>query len=559
MTDQSNNEEHTEAGFGSQVRQLLGSASSDAPTAPGVDLFRSDGNFSPTGVERRRRRWATAGAVGLASAAAGVSFFVVQSDPTDTVRTADPAPVASTSPTTQPLVSTSGPAETSPSVSTQPTTTAVPGDATVTPTPLLLFTFVDGYDLDYAVTDPGEQIRLVRYRDDQPDSPAIALIIRGYTDDFLNPVRELGRQTWSVNGRTVYDDNQLAGCLPDYCSVGLQWDDNTNVSVAWSAPEGTELGPEHSIESLVDFVSDLGETDPKVFRPVVAAFGPTISAHGVLVAGPDGVIAFDGWEQEPLVLTTMPAIKAIGLPDGRVLVQTQYSVEPSGLFIVDPNNAGQPPTPYWPSAIPDDGTVSIDVEDAATINGIPTLLLQVKNPDNGTLELASINATNEDRRVIADFPDASLGLFPKGFLDIDLRDTESSPAIGGITYDRYDPVVFFSDLNGQRDEFFEQSVMGPNVRALGLDPNNFLVSKDIGGPITISDQVGDQFVEIDIQDPDLANEVNGSLEIEPALLRTGPVSGSVWVQGSDMEWIEIGLDGIERNRVTGITLTTTNR
>ena len=161
--------------------------------------------------------------------------------------------------------------------------------------------------------------------------------------------------------------------------------------------------------------------------------------------------------------------------------------------------------------------------------------------------------------MIADFPDASLGLFPKGFLDIDLRDTESSPAIGGITYDRYDPVVFFSDLNGQRDEFFEQSVMGPNVRALGLDPNNFLVSKDIGGPITISDQVGDQFVEIDIQDPDLANEVNGSLEIEPALLRTGPVSGSVWVQGSDMEWIEIGLDGIERNRVTGITLTTTNR
>jgi len=574
MTDQSNNEDHTDAGFDSQVRQLLRTASSDAPTAPGVDSFRSAGKTTPTRLRRRRRRWATAGAIGLAGAAAGVSFFVVQSDPTDTVRTVDRPPVASTSPTTQPPVSTS--AETSPSVSTQPstpaaplstrpTTTAVPGDATVTPTPLLLFSFVDGYDLDYAVTAPGEQIRLVRYRDDRPDSPAIELILRGTPDDFLNPVRELDRQTWSVNGRTVYDDNQLDGCAPDYCSVGLQWDNNTNVSVAWSAPAGAELGPEHSIESLVDFVSDLGETSPEVFRPVVVSFGPTISAHGVLVAGPDGVVAFDGREQEPLVLTTMPAIKAIGLPDGRVLVQTGFSVDPSGLFIVDPNTAGQtPPTPYWPSAIPDDGTVSIDVEDAATINGVPTLLLQVKNPDNGTLELASINASNEDRRVIAEFPDASLGFFPKGFLDIDLRGTDGVPAIGGITYDGFEPEVFFSDLNGQRDQRFEQqSAMGPNVRAVGLDPNVFLVSKAVGGPITIIDQVGDQLVEIDIRDPALANEVDGSLEIEPLLLRTFPVSGSVWVQGSNpegvIEWIEIGVDGLERNRVPGITLTTNNR
>ena len=477
-----------------------------------------------------------------------------------------PIPTDSGSPTTEPSpTAATQPSTSVGSTSTPPPATTVPNDLAVTPTPLELFSFQDGYAVDYAVTAPGEGIRLVRYRDDQPDSPAIELTIRGATDDFLNRVRELDRQTWTVNGRTVYDDNELAGCLPDYCSVGLQWDDNTNVSVAWSAPEGTELGPEHSIESLVEFVSNLRETDPEVFRPVVVSSGPTISARGVLLASPDGVVAFDGWERQPRVLTTISATKAIGLPDGRVLVQTEFSVGPSGLFIVDPNDAPQtPPAPYWPSAIPADGTVSIDVEDAATINGVPTLLLQVKNPDNGTLELASINASNEDRRVIAEFPDASLGFFPKGFLDIDLRDTESIPAIGGITYDGFEPEVFFSDLNGRRDRRFEQqSAMGPNVRAVGLDPNVFLVSKAVGGPITIIDQVGDQFVEIDIRDPALANEVDGSLEIEPLLLRTFPVSGSVWVQGSNpegvIEWIEIGVDGIERNRVTATTLTTTNR
>jgi hypothetical protein len=529
---------------------------------------RLDSSLSP---KRTRHRWFAAAAA-VTMAVAGVAALAWPRSDTDPVRVATETvalpsiPTDSGSPSTEPSPTASTqPSTSAGATSTAPSTTAVPNDFTVTPTPLALFSILDGYDLDYAVTAPGGGIRLVRYRDDQPDSPAIELILRGTGDDFLNPVRELDRQTWTVNGRTVYDDNEFAGCLPDYCSVGLQWDDNTSVSVAWSAPEGTELGPEHSIESLVGFVSDLGETDPEVFRPVVVSSGPTISAHGVLLASPDGVVAFDGWERQPRVLTTMPAIKAIGLPDGRVLVQTNFSVEPSGLFVVDPNDAPQtPPAPYWPSAIPADGTVSIDVEDAATINGVPTLLLQVKNPDNGTLELASIDASNEDRRVIAEFPDASLGFLPKGFLDVDLRDTESIPAIGGITYNGFEPEVFFSDLNGQRDQRFEQqSAMGPNVRAVGLDPNVFLVSKAVGGPIRIIDQVGDQFVEIDIRDPALANEVDGSLEIEPQLLRTFPVSGSVWVQGSNpegvIEWIEVGVDGIGRNRVTATTLTTTNR
>ncbi len=427
------------------------------------------------------------------------------------------------------------------------------------PTPLLLNSYIEGYELDFAVTEPIGQFRFVRYRSDQPDSPAIELIVRGVSDDFLDPLRDLNRQTWSVNGRTVYDDNEGVGCVPDYCSVGLQWDDNTNVSVTWTARPGTQLGAEHSIDRLVDMVSDLDETVPEAFRPAVTPFGPTISSHGVLVAGPDGVVAFDGWEQEPLVLTTTPAIKAIGLPDGRVLVQTGYSVDPSGLFIVDPTDAGQnEPLPYWPIAIPADGTVSIDVEDAATINGVPTLLLQVKNQDDGALELASVDATSEDRRVVATFPDASLGYFPKGFLDVDLRDFESLPAIGGVFYDGFEPVAFFADLDGQRSSFFEQSVLGQDTRAVAFDPSGFLVSKDVGGPLTIRDQVGDQFVEVEIQDARLSDEIDASLEIEPRLLRTLPVTGSVWIQSADTQWIEVGIDGIERNRITGTNLTTTN-
>ena len=225
MTDQSNDGDRAEAGFDNQIRRLLGDAGSDAPTAPRVESFGSNGNVSPTGFERRRRRWATAGAVGLAGAAAGVAFFIVRSEPTDTIRPADPPPVTSTSPTTQPPVSTAVTADTSSTASTQPsassaptstpTTTTVPSDSTATPTPLLLFNLADGYDLDYAVTAPGGQIKLVRYRDGQSDSPAIELILRGTPDDFQNPVLELSRETWSANGRTIYDDNQLAGCLPD--------------------------------------------------------------------------------------------------------------------------------------------------------------------------------------------------------------------------------------------------------------------------------------------------------------------------------------------------------
>ncbi len=89
--------------------------------------------------------------------------------------------------------------------------------------------------------------------------PDLVLILRATPDFFATPI-ELGRETWPVNGRTVVNDGEGDGrCLPDVCSVGVQWDDTTAVSVMWWAPvdAGVELGPEHTHESLVVIAATL--------------------------------------------------------------------------------------------------------------------------------------------------------------------------------------------------------------------------------------------------------------------------------------------------------------
>lgn len=562
MSDQNRPQDQPDLALDNQLRRLVGNATSDTPPAPPIESFTEIApKPQPHQVDLSRRRWIVAGATGITAAATVVLFIVfAPGQPEDSrLRTIPSITIEHTNP------STTAPSGAGPTTGL-PATTSVEAtpESELKFTPLLLEPSVQGYTLDYAVSIGGSSdLGLVRYLDDSSDSPSLELIIRDAPDSFLDRVRELDRQTWDVDGRTVYDDNQGEGCLPNYCSVGLQWDENTNVSVTWTARPGTVLGPENDMESLVEHAAALHAAAASTFRPTVSAIGPTISKQGVLVAGPDGVIAFDGWAPDPLVLTTMPAFKATGLPDGRVLIQNDFSVAADGMFVFDPSaDDNAELEPYWPSPIPNDASTSIDIEDAATIGGVPTLLMEVTSGGTRSLELAAIDGSDVERRVIAEFP-RGVGENSDGLLNVDLRDTKSIPAIAGILYELSGPTPIFLSLDGERSTDAEESLLATApVLSVGLDTDSYLVAQLDEGPIMILDQTGDQHREITLDNSLFPNQ-RGSLRIEPTLQRTIPVTGSVWLKLQTLDglgvWIEVGVDGEERNRVAGTRLTATNR
>ncbi len=127
-------------------------------------------------------------------------------------------------------------------------------------TELSLQELPNGYSFASAVRDDtgDNQVGMVRFVG-PAGQPDLVLIVRALPDFFATPI-DLGRETWPVNDRTVVNDGEGDGrCLPDVCSVGVQWDDTTAVSVMWWAPvdTGVELGPEHTLESLVVIASTL--------------------------------------------------------------------------------------------------------------------------------------------------------------------------------------------------------------------------------------------------------------------------------------------------------------
>lgn len=60
------------------------------------------------------------------------------------------------------------------------------------------------------------------------------------------------------------------------------------------------------------------------------------------------------------------------MPDGRIVVQTRSAPLPGELIVEPPRDPEAPMEPFWPDGYPDDGSVQIDVEDAATIDGVAT-------------------------------------------------------------------------------------------------------------------------------------------------------------------------------------------
>jgi hypothetical protein len=136
-------------------------------------------------------------------------------------------------------------------------------------TELSLQELPDGYTFESAVRDSSgdPQVGMARFVGPE-GQPALVLLTRATPDFFRTPI-ELGRETWPVNGRTVVNDGEGDGsCLPDVCSVGVQWDDSTAVSVLWMGDPaaGVELGPEHTVESLVVIAATLMEVPDSFYR-----------------------------------------------------------------------------------------------------------------------------------------------------------------------------------------------------------------------------------------------------------------------------------------------------
>lgn len=118
------------------------------------------------------------------------------------------------------------------------------------------------------------------------NSTELWLVVRDSTADpahFDNQMRDLGRQSWEVDGRTVWSDGQLDGCLPDVCSVGVQWDDSTVVSLMWVDPEGGSIAPGSDQNSLLALLPTL-TVDPSVWTNT-----PDVSAEAS--ADPDVLLA----------------------------------------------------------------------------------------------------------------------------------------------------------------------------------------------------------------------------------------------------------------------------
>ena len=77
---------------------------------------------------------------------------------------------------------------------------------------------------------------------------------------FPLPIERLqvvGWEPFDVNGRDVWPDGETEGCLPEACSIGIQWDDDTYVSLMWVDPDGGNLADGSTIDALLDLVANL--------------------------------------------------------------------------------------------------------------------------------------------------------------------------------------------------------------------------------------------------------------------------------------------------------------
>lgn len=185
-------------------------------------------------------------------------------------------------------------------------------------TPLALASPPPGFVLRGVEYESSGSSGVARYGTDA-HSTELWLTVRDNPDWFTH-LADLERQTWDSAGRTVWSDGELDGCLPDTCSIGVQWDDHAAISLAWVEPDAGTLAPGSDQTSLLALLPTI-VVDPSTWqqaepadnttvsnpdasadtsgRLLAPAAGTTVESANALVAGPAGsgaatVLAPDG-------------------------------------------------------------------------------------------------------------------------------------------------------------------------------------------------------------------------------------------------------------------------
>jgi hypothetical protein len=329
--------------FGPGVARALHRIDDLAPTPPDFDDVRRQASGAPERV-RSRRSLVLAVSTVLVLGAAGLVWLRATSDPavdpvSTTPSTMEPAPVPPTA-TTQPdttTTATTAPPTTLPQ--STPNGAVLPSFTRLAPTSL-----PDGYSLERAVWERlGDMdTGYATYRTEDSDG-VIGVTIRGAADFFANRANA-GAPVTAVGDRPVYADTQTGTCDGVFCSLGVQWDASTAVSVEWSSPSGqSEAGL--TVDDLVGIVESLEPSADTWFRGALQEY---FAQDGACSTVPDDVI--------PFVLSVVP--------DGYQLAFAHYEETPEGTYgLARYDAAGGPevggnsitvigrPTPMWPATL----------------------------------------------------------------------------------------------------------------------------------------------------------------------------------------------------------------
>ena len=124
--------------------------------------------------------------------------------------------------------------------------------------PLLFESAPAGYRLHWARYDgnlPADTTGLARYVGPAGE-PEIAILLRPEPRAYSGKLEE-DTQTWRVKRRRAAAEPASGLCIDSVCSVNIQWNDSTAVSVSWVNWDGTSLNAEVTHERLVEYARSL--------------------------------------------------------------------------------------------------------------------------------------------------------------------------------------------------------------------------------------------------------------------------------------------------------------
>lgn len=324
--------------LGPEVARLLHRLDDTAPAPPSFDdIERRD---EPIPDRRSRRVVAVAAAAVLVLGIGGLVSLQAVSEPSvDDVVTTQAGTVSATTapPTSQPD------ATTVPSTAPPTTLPAPTPDGAVLPTFTRLMPTVlpEGYVLGRAIWERlgGIDIGYATFHEDASDV-VIGVTIRAQANFFTHS----GEPVTVVGDRPVYSGTESGTCDGGFCSLEVQWDDRTAVSVEWSSTSGqVEAGAK--VDELVGIVQSL---QPSADTWIHGSLEEQFAQDGACSALPVDVI--------PFVLAVAP--------DGYELTFAHFEESEDGAFSLARYDAAGGteadgssiyvigrPTPMWPMTV----------------------------------------------------------------------------------------------------------------------------------------------------------------------------------------------------------------